>query len=156
MRTWFLCIFILWCYVDKCFDSFLFSFFFFLLLNYVQKLFASSFSGSFCSATSLTSFNLHVNACPALSVSELCGVCVGVNNGVDGYFGGDEAGVLKIIVVVIFSKNPSNCFKDSALCSVSNGLIGGTPPNPSRTKSFTSISDSLLCKPLYFQADYIE
>lgn len=81
----------------------------------IQKLFASSLSGSFCSATSFSSFdNLHVNG-PALSVSELCGVCVGVSNGVDGYLGGEEAGVLNIVVVVIFSKNPSSCFNDSAL-----------------------------------------
>lgn len=58
---------------------------------------------------------------------------MGVVNGVDGYFGGDEAGVLNNGAVVIFSKNPSNCFSDNALCKVSNGRIGGTPPNPSRT-----------------------
>lgn len=102
--------------------------------NFVdQKLFASSFSGSFCSATSFSSFdNLHVIG-PGFSVNELC-VWVGVSNGVDGCFGGDDAGVLNIVVVVIFSKNASNCFSDNALCSVSSGLIGGTPPNPSRTK----------------------
>lgn len=60
-------------------------------------------------------------------MSELCGVCVGVSNGVDGYLGGDEAGVLNIVIVVIFSKNASNCFNDNALCNVSSGRIGGTP-----------------------------
>lgn len=54
----------------------------------------------------------------------------------DGYLGGDDAGVLNIVVVVIFSKNVSNCRSDNALCKVSNGRIGGTPPNPSRTKIF--------------------
>lgn len=95
-------------------------------------------SGSFCSSatTSFSSMigNLHVSGPALFSVNELCGVCVGVNSGVDGNFGGDEAGVLNIVVVVIFSKNPSNCFKLSALCSVSRGLIGGTPPKPSQTK----------------------
>lgn len=63
----------------------------------------------------------------------MCGVCIGVGNGVDGYFGGDDAGVLNDVAVVIFSRNVSNCFNDNALCNVSNGLIGGTPPNPSNT-----------------------
>lgn len=92
----------------------------FLLFSY------SSFSSMFD--------NLHVNGPALFSVNELCGVCVGVNSGVDGNFGGDEAGVLNIVVVVIFSKNPSNCFKLSALCSVSKGRIFGTPPKPSQTK----------------------
>lgn len=39
---------------------------------------------------------------------EFCGVCVGVGSGVEGYLGGDEAGVLYICVVVIFSKNVSS------------------------------------------------
>ena len=94
-------------------------------------------SGSFCSsATSFSSMcdNLHVNGPALFSVNELCGVCVGVNNGVDGNFGGDEAGVLNIVVVVIFSKNPSNCLRLNALWRVSSGLIGGTPPKPSQTK----------------------
>lgn len=104
-------------------------------ISIIKNCSISSYSGSFCSATSFSSFdNLHVNG-PGLSVKELCGVWVGVSNGVDGYLGGDDAGVLKIIVVVIFSKNASNCFNDNALCSVSSGLIGGTPPNPSRTKN---------------------
>lgn len=68
------------------------------------------------------------------SLSEFCGVCTGVGNGVDGNLGGDDAGVLNSVTVVIFSKNRSNCFSDNALCSVSNGRIGGTPPNPSRTE----------------------
>lgn len=72
---------------------------------------------------------------------EFCGVWVGVSNGVLGYLGGDDAGVLNIVVVVIFSKNPSNCFSDNALCNVSSGRIGGTPPNPSSTKSFTGMSN---------------
>ena len=63
---------------------------------------------------------------------EFCGVCVGVGSGVDGYLGGDEAGVLYICVVVIRSRNVSNWRKDKALCKVSSGRIGGTPPMPSR------------------------
>lgn len=58
----------------------------------------------------------------------------GVGTGVDGYFGGDDAGVLNNGAVVIFSKNASICFNDNALCNVSNGRIGGTPPKPSSTK----------------------
>lgn len=80
----------------------------------------------------LVSSNLLDNE-PCLSGNVLCDVCAGVSNGVDGYFGGDEAGVLKIVVVAIFSKNPSNCLSDRALCNVSNGRIGGTP-NPSSTR----------------------
>lgn len=53
--------------------------------------------------------------------------------GVDGNFGGEDAGVLNNGAVVIFSKNPSNWRNDRALCNVSNGRIGGTPPNPSKT-----------------------
>lgn len=52
---------------------------------------------------------------PALSVNELCGVCTGVGHGVDGYLGGDDAGVLNIVAVVICSRNVSSCFSDSAL-----------------------------------------
>lgn len=48
-----------------------------------------------------------------------------LHSGVDGSFGGVQLGA------VIFSKNPSICRKLNALCSVSSGLIGGTPPNPS-------------------------
>lgn len=47
--------------------------------------------------------------CPCLSGNEVC-----ANNGVDG-LGGDDPGVLNIVVVVIFSKKASNCFSDSAL-----------------------------------------
>lgn len=57
---------------------------------------------------------------------------LGVGSGVDGYLGGEEAGVLYICVVVMRSKNVSSWRKDNALCSVSNGRIGGTPPMPSR------------------------
>lgn len=70
---------------------------------------------------------------PCLSGSVLCVAWAGVSSGVDGYLGGDEAGVLKMVVVVIFSRKPSSCFSDRALCSVSSGRIGGTP-NPSSTK----------------------
>lgn len=49
----------------------------------------------------------------------------------DGNFGGEEAGVRKKERLVIISRNESNCLRDKALCSVSNGRIGGTPPNPS-------------------------
>lgn len=66
------------------------------------------------------------------SGQEFCGVCVGVGNGVEGFLGGDEAGVLYICVVVIRSRKVSNCRSDKALCSVSSGRIGGTPPKPSR------------------------
>lgn len=58
---------------------------------------------------------------------------VGVGLGVEGFFGGDDAGVLKIGAEVIFSRKKSNCFSDKALCRVSSGRIGGTPPNPSST-----------------------
>lgn len=70
------------------------------------------------------------------SHSEFCGVCAGVGNGVDGNFGGDEAGVLNIVVVVMLSKKVSNCFSDRALCNVSKGRIGGTPPIPSKTRVY--------------------
>lgn len=56
-----------------------------------------------------------------------------VELGVVGIFGGDETGVLKIGAETIFSRKRSNCLSDKALCRVSNGRIGGTPPNPSRT-----------------------
>lgn len=56
---------------------------------------------------------------------------VGVGNGVDGCLGGVEEGVLKRGAAVILSRNVSICFKDRALCRVSKGLIGGTPPKPS-------------------------
>lgn len=56
---------------------------------------------------------------------------VGVGNGVDGYLGGVEDGVLNIGADVIRSRKLSNCFSERALCSVSSGLIGGTPPHPS-------------------------
>lgn len=52
----------------------------------------------------------------------------------DGYLGGLDAGVLNNVIIVIFSRNVSICFNDNALWSVSSGRIGGTPPNPSRTK----------------------
>lgn len=50
--------------------------------------------------------------------------------GVDGIFGGDESGV-RNCARAMCSKKASSCFKDRALCRVSRGLIGGTPPNPS-------------------------
>lgn len=56
----------------------------------------------------------------------------GVGKGVDGYFGGVDEGVLNNDALVIRSKNASICRSDRALCKVSNGLIGGTPPNPSK------------------------
>lgn len=77
-----------------------------------------------------------------------------MSNGVDGYFGGDDAGVLNIVVVVIFSKNPSNCFSDNALCKVSSGRIGGTPPNPSRTKIYSFILISIYSKFWGFSLDF--
>lgn len=84
---------------------------------------------SFSSASSFASNEF------AFSLSEFCGVCTDVGNGVDGNFGGDDAGVLNVLTVVICSKNVSSCFSDSALCSVSNGRMGGTPPKPSRTRN---------------------
>lgn len=68
--------------------------------------------------------NLLANV-PILS-GNVCGVWIGV--------GDDDAGVLNNGTVTIFSRKPSNCFRDNALCSVSNGRIGGTPPNPSKTR----------------------
>lgn len=55
---------------------------------------------------------------------------IGVVEGV-GYFGGVDDGVLNNGIEVIWSKNMSSCRNDNALCNVSNGLIGGTPPKPS-------------------------
>ena len=49
----------------------------------------------------------------------------------EGNFGGEDAGVRNKRALVIISKNVSNCRSDKALWSVSKGLIGGTPPNPS-------------------------
>jgi hypothetical protein len=51
--------------------------------------------------------------------------------GVDGFLGGDDAGVRNSGADVITSRNESSCRKESALCRVSRGLIGGTPPHPS-------------------------
>lgn len=59
---------------------------------------------------------------------------VGVGTGVDGYLGGVDDGVLNNGDVVIFSRKESSWRKESALCNVSSGLIGGTPPKPSRAK----------------------
>lgn len=99
-----------------------------------------------CSVASLSSSwtNLLDNG-PDLSGNELCGVCTGVGNGVEGNLGGDDAGVLNIVVVVIFSKNASNWRKDNALCSVSNGRIGGTPPKPSKTTENGWKNSKFLC-----------
>lgn len=55
--------------------------------------------------------------------------------GVEGYLGGVEAGVLKSGVTVIWSRKLSNCRNDKALCKVSKGRIGGTPPIPSIAKN---------------------
>lgn len=88
--------------------------------------------------SSSSSSNLLVNG-PGLSGIELCGVSTGVGHGVDGHFGGDDAGVLDTVAVVIFSRNASSCFNDNALCNVSNGRIGGTPPNPSKTISICCV-----------------
>lgn len=49
----------------------------------------------------------------------------------DGNFGGEEAGVRNNGALVIRSRKASSCRKDNALCRVSRGRIGGTPPNPS-------------------------
>lgn len=61
----------------------------------------------------------------------VAGLGTGVGSGVDGYFGGEEAGVLNSGPVVIFSRKLSSWRSDRALCRVSSGRIGGTPPNPS-------------------------
>lgn len=58
--------------------------------------------------------------------------------GVEGYRGGVSVGVLKD-AVIICSKNVSNCFKERALCRVSSGRMGGTPPNPSKYKYWKNI-----------------
>lgn len=55
----------------------------------------------------------------------------GVIDGVDGYFGGVDDGVRNSGKTVMWSKNVSNCFNERALCNVSKGRIGGTPPKPS-------------------------
>lgn len=67
-----------------------------------------------------------------------------IDNGVDGFLGGVHVGVLNSGADVIFSKKLSNCLSDNALCNVSNGRMGGTPPKPSRTvneKTFQMNSD---------------
>lgn len=48
-----------------------------------------------------------------------------------GTFGGDGMGVFCWSDEVIASRNPSSCFMDRALCNVSKGRMGGTPPHPS-------------------------
>lgn len=48
--------------------------------------------------------------------------------------GGVDEGVRYNCAVVIRTKKLSICFSDKALCRVSSGLIGGTPPNPSIAK----------------------
>lgn len=98
---------------------------------------SSSFSWS-CWTVSISVSNL-LDSDPCLSGNELCDDWLCANNGVDGYLGGDDAGVLNIIVVVIFSKNASNCLSDNALCKVSSGRIFGCPPIPSRTKNYCFI-----------------
>jgi len=60
-----------------------------------------------------------------------CGIDAVDGTGVDGFLGGDDAGVRNSGADVIMSRNESSCRKESALCSVSSGLIGGTPPHPS-------------------------
>lgn len=70
---------------------------------------------------------------------EFWGVCTGVGSGVEGYFGGDDAGVLNIGAAVIVSRKESSCFSDSALWSVSRGLMDGTPPIPSSTVNIVNI-----------------
>jgi hypothetical protein len=62
---------------------------------------------------------------------------VGVGNGVDGYFGGVDDGVLNNGAAVICSRKVSICFSDRALWSVSRGRIGGTPPKPSIAVALT-------------------
>lgn len=56
-----------------------------------------------------------------------------IDRGVEGFFGGVHVGVLNSGAEVIFSKKLSSCLSDKALCNVSKGRIGGTPPKPSRT-----------------------
>lgn len=67
------------------------------------------------------------NAPTTVRSSAAAGLGVGVGNGV---LGGDEAGVLNSGPVVIFSRKWSSWRRDNALCNVSSGRIGGTPPNP--------------------------
>lgn len=77
------------------------------------------------------------------SGQEFCGVCVGVGKGVEGFLGGDEAGVLYICVVVIRSRKVSSWRSDNALCNVSSGRIGGTPPKPSRATGVVQAKNEL-------------
>ncbi|KAI9582112.1 hypothetical protein GQX74_011607 [Glossina fuscipes] len=60
-------------------------------------------------------------------------VVVIIESGVDGFFGGVHVGVLNSGAVVIFSRKLSSCLSERALCSVSKGRMGGTPPKPSKT-----------------------
>lgn len=60
-------------------------------------------------------------------------VVVIIESGVEGFFGGVHVGVLNSGAVVIFSRKLSSCLSERALCSVSKGRIGGTPPKPSKT-----------------------
>lgn len=99
-----------------------------------RRVYSESSDFSCCFLSTSSTRNL-LDIGPALSGNELWGVCTGVGNGVDGYFGGDEAGVLYDVDVVMCSRNVSSCFSDSALCNVSSGRIGGTPPKPSKTLS---------------------
>lgn len=69
-----------------------------------------------------------VEALPAICAWE---ELVGVGRGVDGYFGGEDAGVRNRGAETIVSRKASNWHKESALWRVSRGLIGGTPPIPS-------------------------
>lgn len=75
---------------------------------------------------------------------------VGVGSGVDGCFGGVEEGVLNKGAAVILSRNVSICFRDKALCRVSRGLIGGTPPKPSIAETYlTELLNCLKFKHYY-------
>lgn len=66
--------------------------------------------------------------------------------GVLGTLGGEGMGVFSWIDDVIESRKPSSCFIDRALCKVSKGLIGGTPPHPSiaENKYMANFTNKLL------------
>lgn len=83
---------------------------------------------------------------------------VGVGNGVDGCLGGVEEGVLNKGAAVILSRNESICFKDKALCRVSKGLMGGTPPKPSIARMHLNFLDNkelIVCVVQFFHVRII-
>lgn len=64
----------------------------------------------------------------------------------DENLGGEEAGVRNRGTPVIISRKASSCRRDRALCRVSRGLIGGTPPKPSIANREKRVDDSIHVK----------